>query len=394
MKQRISVPESTKVLEKTVIRVAEESLRCLASKLPNEFPLPDETPATHVAGSAALAGGRGRQRGGRGNGNRSKRGSRGGRSGGVSNVGGDGAGDGGGAASGLAPGVGKSVARREGQQRASRGGKTQSRKRKRRGKQSSSDEESSPAEISEEEFSPSEDEEEEVVRNQGVQHQVHNDRAWAVNSDEDSDGGYDGGEVNEDSSSGSDHDDDDPPPTIPQGYHTLSEWQPCDPVDAFMLWTQMSGKGSPDWHCMKVLKVLSDKRWTYDAHEMGRPKERRGVKITQQHFREGTFIPLVLTSAVNEDADAQHSVVSPDKRGRCTATDDMSHEQVQRTRPARQPREIPFHCRSCQQVDDFLYCPPDSEDGIAPQLMCRACKPLGWVCISRADYRRVVTGSL
>lgn len=238
--------------ERTVVRVAEESLRMLALTLPNDFPLPDKIPETHT--QLEVSGRRGHQAAssaarkdaGRG------RGSAGGR--------------------GQGRGVGRGPGPPPREQRPARGSKQ---KHMRRVECSASEEEEDSPPEEEEERSESKSESESDKGSKGPRN-----RSASSSSP---------------SHSSSDVDDDAAP--IPDGYNKLHSWQPADLIDAFMFWTRLGGKGEPKWHCFKVLKVLNGQKYTYDAHVMGFPKERRGVKVTVDLFNEGVFVPLTPVSA-------------------------------------------------------------------------------------------------
>ena len=69
-----------------------------------------------------------------------------------------------------------------------------------------------------------------------------------------------------------------------------------------------------------------------------------------------------------------------------TSVDGDVGEDCARRRPRR--AVLPFFCCVCKRSQEFLYCAPDSVDGVAPTLRCFACKTPRWVSISRADFIR------
>lgn len=442
-----------------MLRIAEESLRALATKLPGEFPLPANIPATHSMSQDATATRKRKTREG-GDNEKARGGSR-----------------------------GKAPCR-------STAGKGKGKARARRVVASSEDddeEESTPPETDSPEPSSSEQESHgpkntaEVGGGDASSSRHSHLRANEVEGE---------GVSQDESTSTSDFDDDEPAP-IPDGYERVSSdtWEPTDKIDAFMFWTELDNKGKhPRWYCLKVIKVLAGKRWTYDAHVLGQPtKERRGVKVTKEHFNEGVFIPLVEMKRTHEQShnsgcsprddgglackiptgyqhiqgskwapkdhidafmfwtcledqedspawycfevekvlgsqlytyiahllgkskvrgikvtlddfesgifiplarsDTTHAHGSSSSNQPCDALEGSQcglKQDGQPTRSRLARNVLPFHCVVCKAVDDFLYCPHDSVDGVVPKLMCRTCKPPSWVSMSRAAYARAL----
>lgn len=378
---RVKIRNREKRGEKTVIRLTEESLRRLAAKFPNEYPMPMQVPPSHTSMDcgADQPGGRGRgrsQTNGRGSGSGRGRGATAGGAAGSnaagsstagsstagSNAAGSSAAGSSAAAGGAAGGSAAAGAAAAGS--AAEQARKKTKRKKGRANNSWSGSESVEEEDGQEDTS--EDASEEA-------------------SDEASD------EANEESREEEGEDDEDEPAPIPDNYRKFSgDWQPDCHLDAFMLWTRLDGSvPSPRWYCLRVIKVLDDRKWTYDAHILGRPKrERRGVKVTMENYKEGVFIPLVLarTEQVVDSID-QHGLVSMRtcEGGQSEATMHLN------TKATRKRLRLPFHCETCKEVDDFLYTPHDSRDGEVPNVKCRKCKPSStWVSISRADFARAV----
>lgn len=192
----------------------------------------------------------------------------------------------------------------------------------------------------------------------------------------------DRGEESESSSGGADE-----RAPIPDGYYVPPTWQPDDPIHSFMLWSPLDTHGPPKWHCLKVVKVLQKhKRFTHDAHVVGRPREKRGVTLTKAMYDEGVLVPLMLGSAPNASIGSNvGGSLHEDRVDSCDGGARITKRQ--RHTPPRS--KVPFFCRECKQSADVLYCDPVSEDGVVPQLMCSGCKPQTWVNISQSDFERV-----
>lgn len=367
--------------DRTVVRVAVASLECLSLKLPYQFPMPDEIPDTHQVceddsradgGRAACrgAGGRGRAGGGRAGGRGGRRGTR------------------------AAPLASKGARKRHCPSNTS----------------------SSESEVDEQDKDKEDDSEHGEVQ-QGERRKAQkgrrvvpsspsssssspyvdlvedfpSHRSLQSSSEEESE--HQAGPAPPDSS------DEDEPAPIPNDFARLADasaWKPSDHIDAFMLWSALDTGKNPRWHCLKVAKVLNDERWTYDAHVLGRPRELRGVKVTRDLLVEGVFIPLLCAQPASAASSSQQPGLNAEEQTLHTSNNKPSPNQHQyveppqsRTRRAQHIR-LPFFCNRCKQTDSFLYCPPDSVDGVAPDLLCMQCKPSTWVSISRADYARAV----
>lgn len=192
---------------------------------------------------------------------------------------------------------------------------------------------------------------------------------------------------------GSSGDEDDEPPPIPHGFHIRPTWKPTDCIDAFMLWTPLDTGGKPKWECFKVLKMLYGKRFSHDAHLFGRPKEKRGVLLTEQMYEDKVFVPLMPgppPPPTPDDPPPNDTPSSPylqetsnTDHGRLQSSVSMSNLK----RAAR--KKIPFFCKKCRGHADVLYCSPNSVDGVIPKLLCSTCQPGSWVNISRSDFERV-----
>lgn len=389
---------NSSVRDRTVIRVAAESLRSLAAKLPNEFPFPDEIPETHNG----RAGDNEDAYGDRPHANKRIRGRGGGRAGGR--------------------GGGRGSIRRG--TSASRGGRGVH-----RGAAGAHSSESAS-----DESDKSSNEEEAVQREENDAESAHGaqDGGQGVRLARVADGARrkprfrrvymsspspslcsspprmlesDSSSLSTPSPHGSDDsseagdDNQEEPAPIPEGFRVDVEswvgspWQPAQmKIDAFMWWSSLDGREHPQWYCMKVVKVLNDRRWTYEVHVLGSPRELRGIKVTEVNFKEGVFLPLLIVSSTASKASSSQSPEKNQLRGSTSkqAAPETSDENCRQKR-SRLAQRVPFHCEICNEADTFLYCPPHSIDGEAPRLMCMRCKPSSWVCVSRADYMRAVS---
>lgn len=141
--------------------------------------------------------------------------------------------------------------------------------------------------------------------------------------------------------------------------------------------------------------MLRGKRFSHDAHVVGRPKEIRGVLLTKALYDEGVFVPLLIgapcTNSGGEQAQEACDQINNDV-GMVLEHDGVELEQTAiRRRTLPRAGKISFFCAQCKQSGDVLYCSLVIVDGVAPELLCSQCKPHEWVNISRADYARVVS---
>lgn len=181
---------------------------------------------------------------------------------------------------------------------------------------------------------------------------------------------------------------DDEPPPIPDGFHIRPTWEPTDHIDAFMLWTALDTRGKPKWECFKVLKMLSGKRFSHDAHLFGRPREKRGVLLTEQMYKDNVFVPLM--PGPPPDPESTTRSTRSNRARQHTCSPGGLESSVSMSNPKRAARKkVPFFCKECSSSADVLYCSPESVDGIIPSLLCSTCKPSSWVNISRSDFERV-----
>ena len=82
---------------------------------------------------------------------------------------------------------------------------------------------------------------------------------------------------------------DDPAAPIPQGFHRV-EWQLGDPVGDFLIWTNLGE--SRQWHSALVIKAHPPNFRGGYTHDARFPDGIRGVRLTEQVYREGCWVPI------------------------------------------------------------------------------------------------------